>query len=134
MSDLKKIIDQTASRLGIALTFYPENERDENVPFCDKPFEETTDDGTHTFFRFSFENAGYYLSYGVSMIPCLELQYLAETDYERATEIYLALSEYEGDLTFTEVLERAGLQNPFDEDYQVFDFEVLLALMQQKQS
>lgn len=82
----------------------------------------------------SFENAGYYLSYGVSMIPCLELYYLAETDYERATEIYLALSEYEGHLTFTEVLERAGLQNPFDEDYQVFDFEVLLALMQQKQS
>ena len=82
----------------------------------------------------SFENAGYYLSYGVSMIPCLELYYLAETDYERATEIYLALSEYEGDLTFTEVLERAGLQNPFDEEYQVFDFEVLLALMQQKQS
>ena len=81
----------------------------------------------------SFENASYYLSYGISMIPCLELYYLAETDYERATEIYLALSEYEGDLTFTEVLERAGLQNPFDEAYQFFDFDVLLALMQQKQ-
>ncbi len=59
MSDLKKIIDQTASRLGVSLAFYPENERCENVPFCDKPFEESTDDGTHTFFRFSYKNAGY---------------------------------------------------------------------------
>ncbi|MBQ1232199.1 MAG: hypothetical protein IIX86_01575 [Clostridia bacterium] len=90
--------------------------------------------GVEYWRRSLFENAGYQLSYGISLIPCLELYYLAESDYESAAQMYLALSEYEGDLTFTEVLERAGLQNPFDEEYQVFDFEVLLALMQQKQS
>ena len=80
-----------------------------------------------------FDWAGYYINYGISMIPCFELYYLAESDYESAAQTYLSLSDYEGTLTFSEVLERAGLQNPLDEEYQIFDLEVLLALMQQKQ-
>ena len=84
--------------------------------------------------RVAFDWPGYYINYGISMIPCLELYYLAESDYESAAQTYLSLSDYEGTLTFSEVLERAGLQNPLDEEYQIFDLEALLALMQQKQS
>jgi oligoendopeptidase F len=84
--------------------------------------------------RVAFDWPGYYINYGISMIPCLELYYLAESDYESAAQTYLSLSDYEGTLTFSEVLERAVLQNPLDEEYQIFDLEALLALMQQKQS
>ena len=80
--------------------------------------------------RVAFDWPGYYINYGISMIPCLELYYLAESDYESAAQTYLSLSNYEGFLTFSEVLERAGLQNPLDEEYQIFDLEALLALMQ----
>jgi hypothetical protein len=52
---------------------------------------------------------------------------------DAAKQTYLSLIEYEGDLTFSEVLEGAGLQNPLDPNYTLADFEVLLALMQQKQ-
>jgi hypothetical protein len=52
---------------------------------------------------------------------------------DAAKQTYLSLIEYEGDLTFSEVLERAGLQNPLDPNYTVIDFETLLSLMKQKQ-
>ena len=80
-----------------------------------------------------FDYEAYFVSYAVSLIPCVELYYLAETDMDAAKQTYLSLIEYEGDLTFSEVLESAGLQNPLDPHYTVIDFETLLALMKQKQ-
>ena len=80
-----------------------------------------------------FDYEAYFASYAISLIPCIELYYLAETDMDAAKQTYLSLIEYEGDLTFSEVLESAGLQNPLDPQYTVIDFETLLALMKQKQ-
>ena len=59
MNELKTIIAEVAKKLGVDLAFYPENESVDGVPVCDKPFDDVTDDGTHTFFRFSFKNVGY---------------------------------------------------------------------------
>jgi hypothetical protein len=80
-----------------------------------------------------FDYEAYFASYAISLIPCIELYYLAETDMDAAKQTYLSLIEYEGDLTFSEVLEGAGLQNPLDPHYTVIDFETLLALMKQTQ-
>ncbi|MBQ7378783.1 MAG: hypothetical protein IJW70_03770 [Clostridia bacterium] len=81
----------------------------------------------------AFDAAGYYVSYAVSLIPCFELYFMAETDLEKAVQTYLSLSEYEGNKTYFEVLDLAGLQNPLDEDYVPVDYEELYELMQQKQ-
>ena len=80
-----------------------------------------------------FDYEGYFASYAASLIPCFELYYLAETDMDAAVQTYLSLIEYEGELTYSEVLESAGLQNPLDPNYTMIDFDELLALMQQKQ-
>ena len=81
----------------------------------------------------AFDTAGYYVSYAVSMISCLELYYMAEDDLGKAMQTYLSLSEYKGEMTFSEVLENAGMQNPLESDYVFWDFDELYMLMQQKQ-
>ena len=39
MNELEKIVMQTSEKLGVEFTFYPENIRPKNMPFCEKPFE-----------------------------------------------------------------------------------------------
>lgn len=81
----------------------------------------------------ALDAAGYYISYAISLFPCFELYYLAETDYDAAVDTYLSLVEYKGSQTFSEVLAYAGLQNPLSGDYAPIDFDELYALMGQKQ-
>lgn len=59
MSELEKIALLTEEKLGIRFQFYPENARRANIPYCDKQFDGVTEDGSNTFFRFSFKNIGY---------------------------------------------------------------------------
>jgi len=59
MSDLHKIGKEIERNLGISVLFYPENAPSAEAPVCDKPFENVTDDGQYTFFRFLFKNIGY---------------------------------------------------------------------------
>jgi carbohydrate diacid regulator len=59
MSDLVKIGEELANKLGIEVSFYVENTRPEGVPVCDKPFEYVTDDGQYTYFRFLYKSVGY---------------------------------------------------------------------------
>lgn len=59
MNELEKVVEKVAEKIGVELYFYPENGKKEGVPFCDRQFDETTDDGEYTFFRFYFKGVGY---------------------------------------------------------------------------
>ncbi|MBQ7924057.1 MAG: helix-turn-helix domain-containing protein [Clostridia bacterium] len=59
MNELKKITKQTAEKLGIEFLYYQEKMKPTDVPVCEKSFEDTTDDGEYTFFRFLFKGVGY---------------------------------------------------------------------------
>ena len=59
MTEMEKIAKAISEKTGICFTWYPENTRPTNAPVCDKPFETLTDDGSYTFFRFTFKNVGY---------------------------------------------------------------------------
>ena len=58
MSDLKKTVGEIADKLGIKLTYYPENSRPCDAPVCDKQFETVADDGEYTYFRFLYKRYG----------------------------------------------------------------------------
>ena len=59
MNEVEKVVKETAEKLQIQLAFYPENGKSFGVPVCDKQFERITDDGSYTFFRFSYKHGGY---------------------------------------------------------------------------
>ena len=59
MAELKKIAQDITDKLGITFLFYAENLPQKDVPVCDKTFENVTDDGKNTFFRFMHRNVGY---------------------------------------------------------------------------
>ncbi len=59
MSEIEKIIEDIKEKFHISLLYYVENTKPANVPVCEKSFEETTDDGTYTYFRFLYRNIGY---------------------------------------------------------------------------
>ena len=59
MTELKKILSEIQQNMQIEIQVYPENVRVKNVPVCEKPFENFTDDGTNTFFRFLYNGVGY---------------------------------------------------------------------------
>lgn len=63
-----------------------------------------------------FDNACYYISYAVSLVPALDLGYIAKNDYAKAVETYNSIVDY--DLTETDyvsILTNAGLSSPFNE-------------------
>jgi hypothetical protein len=80
----------------------------------------------------AIRSAGYYISYAMSALPCIELLSVAETEgFNAAKEVYFKFfsftdsedNAYVGDdggkvatLTFAETLEYAGLHSVFDED------------------
>ena len=59
MTELDKIIKDTVEKIGVPFWFYAENSKPKDIPVCDKQFDDITDDGSHTFFRFTYKNAGY---------------------------------------------------------------------------
>lgn len=59
MNELKKLVKDVSERLGITFTYYEEKKRPSGVPVCEKAFENVTDDGDYTFFRFLFKGTGY---------------------------------------------------------------------------
>ena len=59
MNELKKIVQDTSQKLGVAFTYYEEKKKPTGVPVCEKAFENVTDDGDYTFFRFLFKGTGY---------------------------------------------------------------------------
>ena len=64
-----------------------------------------------------FEQPGYYVSYGVSALPALELYTIMQEDYDRAVKIYdilSSISSSSGEYHFIEAIEACGLRDPFD--------------------
>ena len=59
MTELKKIADKIADSLQIEFAFYKENTKPQGIPVCERLFENVTDDGSNTFFRFTFKGTGY---------------------------------------------------------------------------
>ena len=59
MAELTRIFKEIQQKLGQEILYYRENTRPNGIPVCDKQFDETTDDGTHTYFRFMYRNEGY---------------------------------------------------------------------------
>ncbi len=99
MKELEKIVAQTSEKLGVSFTFYPENIRPKNMPFCEKPFEGVTDDGSYTYFRFSFKNVGY-----IGVIAGAEQ---TQKNYALLLPGYLeSFIDKEADLSKTEYLKR----------------------------
>lgn len=99
MTELNKIVKETSAKLGVAFSYYLENTRPQNVPVCDKQFEESTDDGTYTYFRFSFKNSGY--------IGVLDGTTQTERNYAALLPAYIeSFTDKEADLSKTEYLKR----------------------------
>ena len=99
MNELKKIVKETSEKLGIPFLCYPENSRVEGVPVCDKQFEKIADDGTYTFFRFSFKGVGY--------IGVLSGTTQTEKNYASLLPAYIeTFIDKEADLSKTEYLKR----------------------------
>lgn len=99
MTELEKIIQQTSQTLNVNFTFYAENSRPKNGVICDKQFEGVTDDGTYTFFRFTFKNTGY--------IGVLEGATQTEKNYAALLPSYIeSFIEREAELSKSEYLKR----------------------------
>ena len=59
MSELDRIQKEVSEKLGVEFFCYTENTRPIGKPVCDKQFDDVTDDGEYTFFRFLYRNVGY---------------------------------------------------------------------------
>lgn len=99
MSELKKTAQKISEKLKIEFSFYAEKSHPTDQPFCDKQFEEITDDGEYTFFRFLYKSVGY--------IGCIRGVGEAEQNYARLLPSYLeSFVEKEAELSKTEHLKR----------------------------
>ncbi len=99
MTELQKIADELAKKLGVFFLFYAENTRPSNIPVCDKQFDEQTDDGKYTYFRFLHRNVGY--------IGVLDGATDVERNYAALLPSYIeSFAERETDLSKTAYLKR----------------------------
>ena len=99
MSELKKIAQSVSEKLNVTFSFYAENSRPKDAPFCDKQFEGVTDDGTYTFFRFLYKTVGY--------IGCILGVGETEQNYALLLPSYIeSFAEKEAELSKTEHLKR----------------------------
>ena len=73
-----------------------------------------------------FESAGYYISYAMSALPCVELYTMACNNFEAAKQSYFKLFTFSDDenfvsqdgevlCTYAEILAYCGINNPFEE-------------------
>lgn len=66
--------------------------------------------------RVALEHPVYYISYAVSLIPSMDVFFVASEDWEKGLEIYLGLTrDITEEPTFLGALEEAGLASPFDD-------------------
>ena len=98
MSELKKIVSDISRKLHIDFTFYAEG-RSTDGPVCDKQFEEVTDDGSYTYFRFLYRSVGY--------IGVLKGATETEKNYATLLPAYVeGFLEHETELSKTDMLRR----------------------------
>ncbi len=63
-----------------------------------------------------YENPFYYIDYCLAQTAALEFWVIMQNSYEQAWERYMKLVRKAGTQTFTELLETAGLNSPFEEN------------------
>lgn len=99
MTELEKIIRQIKEKIGVDFLYYSEKTRPLDIPVCDKQFEEVTDDGCYTYFRFLHKNVGY--------IGVLKGAGVAERVHALLLPSYIeSFAEKETELSKTEHLKR----------------------------
>ncbi|MBR2441667.1 MAG: helix-turn-helix domain-containing protein [Clostridia bacterium] len=99
MLELTKIQNAIREKLGLEVSFYPENAPINGVPVCDKPFEATASDGQYTYFRF--------LHKGTAHIGVLTGAGEEENNYALLLPAYIeGFAERETELSKTEHLKR----------------------------
>ena len=65
----------------------------------------------------ALEHPVYYISYAVSLIPSMDMFFVADEDWDDGLDIYLGLTrDIEDEPVFLDALEEAGLASPFDKD------------------
>ena len=99
MTELKKILNRISEKLGIELCYYAENTRPTDMPVCDKQFDDVTDDGSYTYFRFLYKSVGY--------IGCIRGADGETRNYAQLLPAYIeSFAERETELSKTEHLKR----------------------------
>ncbi|MBR2330719.1 MAG: helix-turn-helix domain-containing protein [Clostridia bacterium] len=99
MTELQKNIKEISQKLGITFSYYPENSKPTDMPVCDKTFEDVTDDGSYTFFRFNFKGVGY--------IGAIVGATQTERNYAALLPAYIeSFNERETDLSKTDFLKK----------------------------
>ena len=83
MTELQKNIKEISQKLGITFSCYPENSKPTDMPVCDKTFEDVTDDGSYTFFRFNFKGVGY-----IGVITGARTEYFKSLTYQTVAYLY----------------------------------------------
>ena len=63
-----------------------------------------------------YENPFYYIDYCLAQTAALEFWCLMQKDHNTAWKKYMRLVKKAGTMTFTELVETAGLKSPFDEE------------------
>lgn len=60
MTNLETVAEKLSGLIGREILYYEEkSEKKAGIPFCEKPFERTAEDGTYTYFRFAFQGKVY---------------------------------------------------------------------------
>lgn len=63
-----------------------------------------------------YENPFYYIDYCLAQTAALEFWVIMQMDHNEAWERYMRLVKKAGTMTFTELIDEAGLRSPFDEN------------------
>jgi len=81
-----------------------------------------------------FEHPGYYVSYGISALPAIQLYAMMQEDYEGAVGIYdklSAISSFSGETYFSEAMEQCGMRDAFDEETFAYIADIVSERIQQ---
>lgn len=99
MTEMDRIAAEIAALLKEEFGCYRENSRPGGLPACDRQFEDVTDDGNNTFFRFLYKNVGY--------IGVLKGTGPVQRNYAALLPAYIeSFAEKEAELSKTEYLKR----------------------------
>ncbi|MBQ8921479.1 MAG: hypothetical protein IJ060_04875 [Oscillospiraceae bacterium] len=66
-----------------------------------------------------FEHPGYYVSYGVSALPAIQLYAMMQEDFDGAVRTYdklSSISSFSGEVYYSEAMQSCGLKDTFDPD------------------
>ncbi len=97
MTEIERIAKEISKIPGLEFAYYAENTRPKGIPVCDRQFEDCTDDGEYTYFRFLYRGVGY--------VGVLKGTQKEQYNYARLLPSYIeSFAEKETELSKTEHL------------------------------